>query len=221
MFSAVSGTEDAGWLYPSPLRRLDGSEGFTGHASAPFRVGDFWAWAYSDLRANTIRGVLAEFLVARAVGDERPMRVEWDNYDVVAPDGTRIEVKSSAYLQSWPQRRPSSLSFGRISAKEWDEATGAFSAERRVRADVFVFAVQTQRDPAAYDPLDVSHWRFWVVPGGVVRERAGRTVGIGWVRRHGSGPHRYEDLATAIGAAAKQGATASDAGRPAHADDCG
>lgn len=44
------------------------------------------------LRMNNVRGDLAEFLVARAVGATGP-RVEWDAYDVLAPDGTRIEVK--------------------------------------------------------------------------------------------------------------------------------
>ena len=29
---------------------------------------DFWRWAFSDLRDNTQRGVLAEFLVALALG---------------------------------------------------------------------------------------------------------------------------------------------------------
>ncbi len=37
---------------------------------------------------------MAEFLVAKAVGAHGP-RLEWDAYDVLAPDRTRIEVKSS------------------------------------------------------------------------------------------------------------------------------
>ncbi len=48
----------------------------------------------SDLRTNNVRGYLAEFLVAKAVGAHGP-RLEWDAYDVLAPDRTRIEVKSS------------------------------------------------------------------------------------------------------------------------------
>ncbi len=31
-------------------------------------------------------------------------------------------------------------------------------------------AVQTQRDPAAYDVLDISHWEFWVASARTVRE---------------------------------------------------
>ncbi|WP_020133809.1 hypothetical protein [Streptomyces sp. 351MFTsu5.1] len=32
------------------------------------RLGDFWSWACSDLANNTMRGVLAEYLVATALG---------------------------------------------------------------------------------------------------------------------------------------------------------
>jgi hypothetical protein len=76
---------------------LNGSERFTGLDAT---VADFWRWAFSDLRNNTTRGILAEFLVARAVGDDRGPRAGWDSFDVQAPDETRIEVKSSAFLQS-------------------------------------------------------------------------------------------------------------------------
>ncbi|MBS1842946.1 MAG: hypothetical protein JST53_00885 [Actinobacteria bacterium] len=189
---------DAGWLRPSPPACLNGSESFRGGGST---VGDFWAWAFSDLRDNTIRGALAEFIVAKAVGDERPLRIGWDNYDVVSPEGTTIEVKCSAYLQSWAQRRHSDLSFGRMSAREFDASTNSYSEDRRVRADVFVFAVQSQRDPEAYDPLDLSHWQFWAVTGAVVRERAARSVGIRWVRDNGTGPHSFDGLREAVRAA--------------------
>ena len=72
-----------------------------------------------------------------------------------------------------------------------------------MRADVVVFAVQTQRDPAAYDVLDISHWEFWVASGRTIREQAVKTVGIGWVRQHATGPLPYGGLADAIHTAAQ------------------
>jgi hypothetical protein len=51
------------WLTPAPVVPLNGSERFTGLDAT---VADFWRWAFSDLRNNTTRGILAEFLVARA-----------------------------------------------------------------------------------------------------------------------------------------------------------
>jgi hypothetical protein len=73
---------------------------------------DFWRWAFGDLRSNATCGVLAEYLVARAVGAGREQpRVEWDNYDVLSPSGVRIEVKSAASLRSWPQTGPSQIRY--------------------------------------------------------------------------------------------------------------
>ena len=82
----------------------------------------------SDLRTNNVRGYLAEFLVARAVGAPGP-RVEWDAWDVTAPDGTRIEVKSSGFLQVWAQEKLSTPTFQVKAAYGWDTATSSWSPE--------------------------------------------------------------------------------------------
>ena len=67
-----------------------------------FSLLDFWRWNASDLVSNTLRGRLAEFIVGSAVGmDFSAPRQEWDNYDLDTPSGIKIEVKSSAYIQSW------------------------------------------------------------------------------------------------------------------------
>ena len=91
--------------------RLDGSERFAGLDAT---VADFWRWAFSDLRDNTTRGILAEFLVAKAVGDRAPAADRMGQLRRQAPDGTAIEVKCSAFLQSWTQKRHSELVFGRL-----------------------------------------------------------------------------------------------------------
>jgi hypothetical protein len=102
------GTPSPGWLIPKPARPLTGQERFS---SDPSSVLDFWRWAFSDLRTNIVRGVLAEYLVARAVGDLSPLRKAWDNWDVTTATGIKVEVKSSAYLQSWNQRKLSAITF--------------------------------------------------------------------------------------------------------------
>ena len=67
------------WLDPKPAEPLSGKEGL---GDSGLSVSDFWRWAFSDLRENILRGVLAEFLVAKAVDDPSPLRHAWDNYDV-------------------------------------------------------------------------------------------------------------------------------------------
>ena len=75
------------------------------------RLRDYWRWSGSDLLSNVERGVLAEFLVASALGLTGEPREEWGAFDVEVPGGGTIEVKSAAYIQSWEQRDYSRISF--------------------------------------------------------------------------------------------------------------
>ncbi len=195
----MTSTPPDGWLVPRPPQLLEGSDRFAGVDAS---VVDFWLWAFSDLRDNTTRGVLAEFLVALAVGRAGTRRKPWDNYDLITDDGLRIEVKASGYLQGWAQAKLSTPSFGRVAARTWDENTNEFGAEPEVRADVFVFAVHTCCDHTMYDALDVSQWQFYVVPAQAVRASGYKTLGISWVRKQ-TEPISFGELAAAIAAAAR------------------
>src|SRR5579885_555682 len=121
-------------LDPIPLHTLSGAEALTPDGADVLR---FWQWAFSDLRSNVVRGVLAEFLVARALrADLSRPRVSWDNYDFVSAEGWKVEVKASAYLQSWKQRRLSALSFSRLRGRIWDDETAQYIGQPEVRADL-------------------------------------------------------------------------------------
>lgn len=192
-----------GWLVPARPQLLEPGDRFTGLDVA---ASDFWRWAFSDLRDNTTRGILAEFLVAATVGRTAQRRKGWDNFDVQTESGIRVEVKASGYLQSWPQARHSQVNFGRVAARTWDENTNTLGEEPEVRADVFVFAVQTSEDHALYDALDVGQWEFYVVSAGPVRDCGSKSVTIGWVRRHAE-PVSLGALAEAIEAAGAESST--------------
>lgn len=73
---------------------------------------DFWAWAYSNLTSNTQRGTYAEFLVSVAVGAKAETKTDWGPYDVLSPEGIKIEVKTSGYLQAWKQKHLSKIVLG-------------------------------------------------------------------------------------------------------------
>lgn len=73
---------------------------------------DFWRWGFSDLRLNIVRGVLAEFLVAKAVGATETPKEEWANFDVGTPASVRVEVRrprTGRAGRSAGRRRPSSV----------------------------------------------------------------------------------------------------------------
>lgn len=46
-------------------------------------LGDFWAWGYSNILTNNLRGVFAEFLVGTALGAAGGARTEWDAFDLL------------------------------------------------------------------------------------------------------------------------------------------
>ena len=61
------------WTSPPPSKPLRGHEPFLGLPGTT--VIDFWRFALPDLKVNSTRGLLAEFLVQHAVGGDKP-RVE-------------------------------------------------------------------------------------------------------------------------------------------------
>ncbi len=130
-------------------------------ADLMFDVTDFWEWYISDLSENTTRGGFGEFLVARALGVHCDQRVEWENYDVVTDGGTKIEVKTSGYTQTWHQNND------RNSSIAWDIAPKRDSYEKipgkKRWADVYVFCLHTERDLSRYDSLDLLKWEFYVL----------------------------------------------------------
>lgn len=114
--------------------------------------------------SNTLRGVLTEFLVGTALGciGEDDTRLEWDQYDLKTADGTSIEVKSTARLQSWGPTKPGSMSFGIGRTQAWNARTNEYSTERKRQADVCVFCVFIADDRTTANPLDTGQWEFYV-----------------------------------------------------------
>lgn len=142
---------------------------------------DFWRWYISDLCENTTRGGFGEFLVARALGIHDKDRAEWENYDLETEDGTKIEVKTTGYVQTWHKTadKNSSLSWD-VEPKE--DSYGIQSGKRRW-SDVYVFCLNTEKAPERYDALDLSKWCFWVVPTAVLNSKIPTQKSVSSIRR--------------------------------------
>ena len=166
---------------------------------------DFWRWALATCGLDNARGYLAEYLVARALGATNPHRIEWGGHDVVAPDGTRIEVKASGYLQSWVQLAPSTPVFqfkSAYTATAWDPVSAGnvpVDVEQRVHA--WVFALQTCSKHESYDPLDIGQWEFRVVPHRQLVRTGQKSARLSFFDRLGVAPVGWEELPQAVAAA--------------------
>lgn len=130
----------------------------------PATLNAFWQWSSSDLLSNTMRGVVAEFIVAMDLGIEDGVRSDWGPWDLETRDGVKVEVKASGYVQNYPQKRLSKITFGIAPASAWDGQQGKVIAEKKRRADIYVFALHKHTDKVTADPMDVSQWEFYVVP---------------------------------------------------------
>ena len=154
-------------------RRCTGEEGF--HCRGEPRgisLSDFWRWSVSDLVSNATRGVLAEFIVARALGITTDgVRDEWAAFDLETPDGVRIEVKSAGFVQSWHQDKLSRISFDVKAKRAWDAATNKQATTAARSAHVYVFALHAHQDKATIDPLDLGQWLFYVLATRLLNER--------------------------------------------------
>jgi hypothetical protein len=157
-------------------------------------IGDFWAWAYSDILLNTTRGVFAEFVVGSALGVVGGIRSPWDSFDLLYRE-SGIEVKSSAYVQSWPQETPSAISWGIEERFAYDTATDTWGEEQVRSAKCYVFCLYTETDREASDVLDLDQWEFYVLSTELINRELGtqKRVGLGRIKRM-TDPVRYAQL---------------------------
>ena len=122
-------------------------------------------WCFGDLLSNSIRGKVAEFIVAKALNVAEAFQQEWDSFDLKYKDAG-VEVKSSAYLQSWDQKTPSKIGFDIAPRRQrWDYTTNNWvllDPPQRV-ADIYVFCVFKENNRRLANPLDTDQWVFHVL----------------------------------------------------------
>lgn len=186
-------------------QRLTGDEALSERVT----VRDFWRWIGSDLVGNTTRGLFAEYLVGLAVGtftgsEADSVRDEWGAYDLETPEGVKLEVKSSAFLQSWWQEKEAVPRFGIARTQAWDDATGQSSEEKARWSDVYVFCLLHHRSKATLNPLDIGQWTFLVLGTAVLDERVGGqgSIGLTRLRKLGAKEVPFHGIADAVRQAA-------------------
>lgn len=157
---------------------------------------DFWRWSGSNLLDNTMRGMLAEYLVAAAIGAQETVRQEWSAWDLTTPSGAKIEVKSAAYLQNWHQEKPSAIRFGIQPTQGWDDATGKYDRELRRQADYYVFCLFTPKKKSAADPLQLEQWTFYPLAARILNQQCKnqKTIGLTRILELGARQHTWSSL---------------------------
>ena len=188
--------------YPEiEIKRLNGEEPIIDASGRSItNVNKFWQWAYSNIFDNAERGALAEYLVASALRIADGVRLNWEDCDLITEEGIKIEVKSSAYIQSWAQEKLSKLTFDIQPTHGWNRQTNKYTDDVKRRSDIYVFCVLKHVEQKSLNPLDISQWDFYILPTRVLNEKAGKqkTVTLSSLLKLGAARCEYEKLSERI-----------------------
>lgn len=165
---------------------------------------DYLSWAYSDLCDDVNKGIFAEWLVAKILGINTSRRYLWANSDLETDGGVRIEVKASAYWQSWKalnsdgslkdlsqvvMQPDNKIRFGGLVAKDTiNNSTQEFGS---LKSDFYCFCFHTEKNYEAWNGMDMSKWEFYLV---AAKDITTKSVSLKWLKGRGYGPYSAAGL---------------------------
>lgn len=182
--------------------RRTGSEAFHNNGQPiGYTLLNCWQWNFSGIVGNTLRGAIAEYLVACDLGVADGVHVgEWNAYDVRSKSGLKIEVKSAAFVQNWQQKEPSKIKFSISPTKGWDADTNIYSLEIKRQSDVYIFSLLSHQDKNTLDPLDVNQWEFYVLPTSALNSKSltQKTITFSALKKLKPIQAKFGEISTAI-----------------------
>jgi hypothetical protein len=134
------------------------------------------------LVTNVLRGQVVEAIAALALEpDWKWCSANFASWDFQREDGLRLEVKQSAFRQSWgtPATTKISPSFD-VKARTGRWEGTKFVEESGRAADIYILAYHDRGDAGA-DHRDPQQWEFFVLPSAVIPPVA--RISLGSVRR--------------------------------------
>ena len=180
--------------------RKKGTEKFSFESeNLNFRINDFWIWNQSNLIENRTRGILAEFIVKKALNIKKGTRIEWDSYDLETENGIKIEIKSAAYIQSWKQQKYSNIQFG-IAPTLGDSSNLEYDGKQKRWSDFYVFCLLNNKDQKTINPIDLNQWTFYVLKTAVLDKKIPiqKTIGLNSLLRLNPMKCNFNELKNAI-----------------------
>jgi len=156
-----------------------GNEKFqTENKTLKFKLLEFWSWNQSNLIENRTRGILAEFIIKKALEIESDYRVEWDDFDLISNCGKKLEIKSAAYIQSWEQKKYSDIKFG-ISPTSGTNDNPKYDGTKKRWSDYYIFCLLKNKDQKTINPLDLDQWTFYVLKTEILNKQKPKQQTIG------------------------------------------
>ena len=164
--------------------RLTGKEEFLfQNKKTGLNMLDFWQWHYSDV--YSLHDMIAEYIVARAMGCEEPYNSgSWTLYDI-SYRGMRIEVKETSYYHSWQSDEEPKSNQRRFGITKAYSIYKDNESEFARQNDIYVFCLNTGETREGSNPLNLENWEFYVIPTSTINKECGdsKTVGLSKVRK--------------------------------------
>lgn len=140
----------------------------------PYTMLNFWQWSLSNIQFRMTRGTFASFIVRCSLDQggvpTRPsIGTGFEPYDLEGPiipsigKVSRIEVKSSAYLNSENGKYEERASFSIAPARVAVDGDYKKNSPQQRNNDIYVFTLYTATDNRR-NILDLSWWEFFVLP---------------------------------------------------------
>ena len=75
----------------------------------------------------------------------------------------KIEVKSSAYIQTWGQKSLSTINFSISPSYGWNYENNTYENEKKRQSDIYVFCLLDCKEQEKIQPTNVMQWKFFVL----------------------------------------------------------
>jgi len=140
----------------------------------PYTMLNFWQWSLSNIQFAMTRGTFADFIVrcSLEIGGitTRPnIGTGFEAYDLEGPviqstgEISRLEVKSSAYLNSETCKYSERVSFSIAPSRISTDGDYKKDSPQQRNNDIYIFCLYTATDTRR-NILDLSWWEFFVLP---------------------------------------------------------
>ncbi len=145
-----------------------------------FNLLDFWGWYASDLLNHPVRGAIAEFIVAKALGIPTDNKAGWRSYDLLYRN-RKIEIKSCARVSDSHGGKTARIVF---SIKKqlclWDEdVTDGYCTKEQLwkykchHSDFYIFCFLAENDNSKANPMMLEQWEFYILPTATIDRELG------------------------------------------------
>ncbi len=145
-----------------------------------FNLLDFWSWYASDLLNHPVRGAIAEFIVAKALGLSTEDKAGWSPYDLLY-NGKKLEIKSCARVSDSHGGKTSRIVFSikkQLCLREEDVTDGYCTKEQLWKhkchhSDFYIFCFLAEDDNSKANPVMLEQWEFYILPTPVMDRELG------------------------------------------------